>query len=128
MLISGSVREVGDARPMDIVLLDAQGNPVFGFDQSRPDSATITQLTFAAVTQLLAAANPARRKLIVYNGTNKTLFIAFAPTATLVLFTVPVAVNTAVELDLNGYTGDVSGILAAAPSSVNKVNVTEVTT
>jgi hypothetical protein len=126
-LLTGSVREVGDARPMDIVLLGADGLPVFGFNPSRPDTAVLNTLTFTGATQLISASNPARRKLIVYNATNKTLYIAFAATATLVAYTVPVAVNTPFEIELDGYTGDVSGILAGAPSGVNKVYVTELT-
>lgn len=126
-LLSGSVREVGDARPMDIVLLGADGLPVYGFNQSRPANSQLTTLTFLAVTQVIAAANPARRRLIVYNATNKTLFLAFAATATLTAYTVPVAVNASYELDGSEYAGVVSGILAGAPSGVNKVNVTEVT-
>jgi hypothetical protein len=100
--------------------------PVYGFNPTRPGTAVITAITFAAVTLVLSAANPNRRKLIIYNATSKTLFVAFAPTATLALFTVAVPVNTSLDLDLNGYTGDVSGILAGAPSASNKVNVTEV--
>lgn len=126
-LITGSVREVGDARPMDVVLLNSAGQPVFGFDPSRPSTATQTQLTFTAAAQAIAAANAARRQLIVVNNTNKTLFLSFAGAATLSNYAIPVASGATYIGDLNGYTGDVSGILASAPSSSNKVNVTEVT-
>ncbi len=124
-LFPGSVRQVGDATPIDIVLLDAQGNPVFGFDPSRPATATQSEKTMTAASQLLAASNPARRSLVIENQTNKVLYLAYAATATAATRTRTVPVGGSVDID--GYTGDVSGILQGAPSGVNKVYVTEVT-
>ena len=126
-LLSGSVREAGDARPMDVFLLDASGNPVTSLAGPRPANAEIDVLTFTAATQVIAAADPARRKLIVYNATNKTLYLSYAATSSLTEFSVPVAVNTAYEISGDDYAGIISGILAGAPSGVNKVYVTKVT-
>lgn len=126
-LFPGSARQVGDATPIDIVLLDALGNPIFGFNPSRPANAATTEKTMTAASQLLAASNPARRQLIVENQSNKTLYVVFAATATPATRVETVPVGGQFKTDLNGYTGDVSGILSGAPSGVNKVYVTEVT-
>lgn len=126
-LFPGSTRQVGDATPVDIVLLDQFGNPVFGFDPSRPANATQAEKTMTAASQLLIASNPARRQAIIENQTNKVLYIAFAATATAATRVETVPVGGQFKTDLGGYTGDISGILAGAPSGVNKVYVTEVT-
>ena len=129
-LFPGSVRPPfsSGATPIDIVLLDQNGDPVFGFDPSRPDTATQVEHTMTGATQLLLAANAARRQVIIENATNKPLYLAYAPTATAATRTETVPVGGVWRSDLNGYTGDISGILQAVPSSVNKVYVTEVTT
>ncbi len=126
-LYPGSVRQIGDSTPADFVLLDSLGNPVFGFDPSRPATAAQSEHTMTAVTQLLAASNAARHQIIIENQTNKVLYLAFAATATAATRSVTVPVGGSYVADLNSYTGDISGILSGAPSGVNKVYVTEIT-
>ena len=126
-LFPGSVRQVGDASPIDIVLLDQFGNPVFGFDPSRPANATQAEKTMTAASQLLVASNPARRQVTIENQTNKVLYIAFAAAATPATRVATIPVGGSWSTPLGGYTGDIAGILAGAPSGVNKVYVAEVT-
>lgn len=125
-LFPGSVRQVVDATPIDIVLLGADGLPVYGFDPSRPSSAAQSELTFTGASQLIAAGNPQRRELIIDNQTNKVLYVAYAATATSATRTHTIPVGGSLHL-IGGYTGDISGILQGAPNANNKVYVTEVT-
>ena len=124
-LFPGSVRSVVDALPIDTVLLGADGLPLFGFDPSRPDDAILTNVASAAVTTLLLAANPDRRRMIIYNDSSKNLRVAFAPTAGATAFTLLIPSKGLYESGLNDYTGDVSGIWEAANGFAR---VTEVTT
>ncbi len=124
----GSARQVGGSYPVDIVLLDSLGNPVFGFDSSRPAGAAITAVPYVAGSVLALPANANRRKFIVANPTNKTVFLAFGATASLTAYTIPIASNGAYESDEDGYTGDVSVIWQSAPSAGPTLHVTEVTT
>ena len=128
MLFPGSVRQVADARPIDIVLLDSLGNPVFGFDESRPATSVLTQVAYVAGSVALLAANAARRQFMVHNPTNKTVYLAFAATASAAAYSVPIPQQTGYISDLNGYTGAVSVIWQAAPAAGPTLQVTEITT
>lgn len=116
----------GDIRAVDVAVVDGNGAHVTGFDPSRPaNSATSVVIVPATVGGiLLAAANPARRKLIIHNKAGKTLYIAQETTAAQATAAFPLANNAVWESELNGYTGDVSAIVA---SGSGDVNVTEVT-
>ena len=122
-LYPGSVREVGAATAADVVILDALGNPVFGFNPSKPDTATLTQPTVNNVSSLIAADNPARRGLIIVNTSGAKIFIAFAPTATTAAYTIDMANGSVWELPKDGYTGDVSAIRASGSGTIR---VTEI--
>lgn len=115
----------GDVRALDVAVVDPTGAHVPGFDSSRPAGSTTTSVPVSAVTALLAASNPARRQLIINNLSGKTLQVAFEATATVGTAVFPIPANTAWVSPLDGYTGDVSGILG---SGTGNVNVTEVTT
>jgi hypothetical protein len=123
--IAASTRPVGDARPFDVVFLDALGNPVFGLDPSRPANAAVTSVPASATEVQILAANPARRQFIVTNDGNKTLYLAFAGTATLAAWTVRLPSGATYTSPLNGYTGVIFGIWDNANGAAR---VTEVTT
>jgi len=127
-LFPGSVTQLVDTSAIDVVLVDVNGNPTFGFDASRPANATLTQLAVSTTSVSILAANPARRQAIIYNGSNKVVFIAFTATATTTAYTAQVPIGGSYETPLDGYTGVISGITATAPSAGNHVIVTEVTT
>jgi hypothetical protein len=121
----GSFRELTDARPADVAVVDGNGDQLTGFDSSRPANATITSVPSSITSVVLLPANPARRYFFIHNAGSKILHVAFAATATAALFTVVIAANTDYEAPVNGYTGVVSGIWNAV--SGNAI-VTEVTT
>lgn len=69
----------------------------------------------AAATTVLAAANPFRRGLTVFNESTATLFLALAPTASLTAYTVQLVAGAYYELQgMPLYRGIVSGIWSAA--------------
>lgn len=116
-----------DIRAASVVLYDANGNLLSGFDPSKPATAAITELTFTAVTQVLFASNVNRRYAYIWNATNKSLLVALAATSALNAYSFVVPSNTGTQVPINGYTGDIAGILSGAPAASNKVYVTEVT-
>ncbi len=121
----GSFTELAnEKRVADVALFDANGVQLSGFDASRPANATLTQPTVTNASSVLAAANPARRQLIVQNTSGRNIFIAFAATATTAAYTQLVANNGSWSSELNGYTGVVSVIVASGSGTIR---VTEVT-
>ena len=125
-LFQGSYRTLGDARAVDVVILDQFGVPLSGFDHSRPANAAITAVPSSAVSVVLLAANPARREFYIQNKSGKILFIAFGATATTALYTATLAKDGVFPGHLNGYTGVISGIWSGTDG--NGAVVTEVTT
>jgi hypothetical protein len=109
----GSFRELTDARPADVAVVDGNGDQLTGFDSSRPANATITSVPSSVTSVTLLAANPARRYFVINNASSKILHIAFAATASAALYTIIIAPNTDYEAPVNGYTGAVSGIWTA---------------
>lgn len=112
-------------RAAAVALYDAAGNQLSGFDSSRPANAGLTTVPVTNMSAVLLAANAARRTAVIYNDSGKTLYVAFAATATTAAYTYPVPSHSTLELPLNGYTGVISGIL---PSGSGNAVVTEVTT
>ena len=120
-----TIFELANARAKAVAVVNTNGDQLNGFDQSRPANATLTSVASSVTSVTLAAANAARRGLVVVNDSNKVLRIAFAAAATATDFTYKVGGGATVELPLNGYTGDVSGIWESANGNAR---VTEITT
>ena len=120
-----SARTLANGVPLDVAVVDLQGNQLGGFDASRPSAATLATITVTNASVLLAAANAARRQLVVFNDGGNIVYVAFAATATTTAFTVRIPANGTYETVRDGYTGDVSAIRA---SGSGPVRVTEVTT
>lgn len=116
--------EPNDVRAAAVAVVDTTGTQLSGFDSSRPTTATLTTVASSATSVSLLAANPARRRFVVVNESSKTLFIAFAATATLTAYTVSVAGGMVYEGVLNDYTGVVSGIWSTANGNAR---ITEIT-
>ena len=114
-----------DVRADAVAIFDIAGNQLSGFDNSRPANATITTLAATTSSQTLLASNPARRQVFVTNEAGKTLYIAFAATASATSYTIPLAGGSSIILPLNGYTGLITAVLSAGTGNVR---VTEVTT
>lgn len=128
--IAATIRLLGltDAvRALDVAVIAPDGTHVPGFDASRPSqsAATVVIVPNTVGGVILAAANPARRKLIVHNKAGRTVYVALEATAAVASASFPLANNQVWEGDLNGYTGDVSAI---CQSGSGDVNVTEITT
>lgn len=76
-------------------------------------------------SQLLAAANPARRSLEIYNASTALLYITLGPVASTIGYQTQVAAGGLYVVDEPGqYLGEVSGVWAAANGSAQ---VTETT-
>lgn len=125
MFPGSQTQQLANSNPIDIVLVDATGAPVFGFDPSRPATGTLTQQTVVATSVVLLPANPARRFVTLYNGQNKLVYIAFAATASATAYTVQIPSGSEYEFDGSQYAGVVSAFGAAG--ATGKVLVTEVT-
>lgn len=122
-LYPGSARSLTNATPIDTVLVDAAGDPVFGFNPSKPDTATLTNVVVSTTSAMLAAANVARRQLVLFNDSGRLVYVAFAATATITAYTMEMPNQTSWEQPKDGYTGDVSAIVGAGTGTVR---VTEI--
>lgn len=114
-----------DVRAAAVAVVDAAGVQIGGFDASRPANAALTTVPASAVSVIILPANAARRRFIVHNSSSKTLFLAFAATATTAAYTVAIAGQGTYQGVLNDYTGDVSGVWQAVNGNAF---VTEITT
>jgi hypothetical protein len=114
-----------DVRAASVALYDAAGNQLSGFDPSRPANAVIATVPTTTTSVVLLAANPARRQVFVSNEASKTLFLAFAATASATAYTLAIAGNQLAVLPMDGYTGVISVVLQGGSGSAR---VTEVTT
>jgi len=117
--------EPNDIRASAVAVVDTTGTQLSGFDPSRPATATISTVASSATSVTLLASNPARRRIVIVNESSKTLFVAFAATATTSAYTVAVAGNATFQGVLNDYTGIVTGIWSAVSGNAR---ITEITT
>ena len=124
-LLSGSVRELTNARPMDVAVVNGTGDQLTGFDSSRPSTAALTTVAASATSVSLLAANANRRQFFIVNNGSKTLYVAFAATATTGAFTFIISSNGTYISPVDGYTGVISGIWNTANGNAQ---VTEITT
>ena len=120
-----SVRDLTNANPFDVAMVDANGDQIVGFDSSRPDTSALTSVTVATVSISLLASNPLRRQFLLFNDGTNNVFVAFAAVASTTAFTVRIPANGFYESVPDGYTGDVFAIRSAGSGAVK---VTEITT
>lgn len=125
-MLSPSLRDLVNARAADVAIVDANGDQITTFTSvvTPPSTATITSVASSAVSVTLLAANADRRRVVINNESTKKLYIAFAATATATAYTYTVAPQQVWDGVLNDYTGDISGIWAAANGFAR---ITEVT-
>lgn len=79
-------------------------------------TAALTQVAVTTSSQVALALNTARKGAIFFNGTNKTIYLAFAATASTTAFTYQMQQNSTVELANPTYTGVISVIGASGVS------------
>ena len=106
----GSFRELTNATPADVALVDSSGNQITTLAGTPPSTATLTQVPAASTSTVILAANPLRKGVIITNNSSKTLTLAFAATASSTAFTFILAGNGVYNGPLSGYTGVISGI------------------
>jgi hypothetical protein len=115
------------AAALGTVPLDVTGSPVFGFDPSRPGSATLTAVASSTGSTSVLVTNTARRGVMLYNATNQAVNIALAATASTGAFSFALPSLGSYESPLNGYQGPLSAIWPKAPSAGPSLHVTEIT-
>jgi hypothetical protein len=84
----------------------------------------LTTVAASATSVSLLASNAARRQAIIMNDGSKTLYVAFAATASATAFTKLIGAGMQYETPLNGYTGAISGIWSSASGNAR---ITEIT-
>lgn len=92
--------------------------------RGRAATATITTTAYSTTNVTLKAANAARRRIIIWNDTDKALYLKFGATATTDDWTWKLNAGEAHPFDL--YTGRIDGIWESGGSS-GKARVTELT-
>lgn len=87
-------------------------------------SAAITQVAVTNSNTSILASNANRKGFTLWNGTNKTVFVAFGATATTSAYTMQLAQGAFYEAQVgNSYTGAIAGITSAA--ATGNMQVTE---
>lgn len=113
-----------DLRADVVGVFDPAGNQLSGFDSSRPANAAETSVPSSTSSVPILVANAARRRVVIFNNSSKTLFLAFGAVAVLNKG-IPVPSMQVYSGPLNDYTGLISGIWSAANGTAE---VTEITT
>ena len=91
-----------------------------------PLNATQTIINASAISVVILAANPLRKKFIIYNGANQPLYISYGSVAIQVNPSMVIAQNGAIyESDMDDYTGEISGIWRSGV--VGSATITEIT-
>lgn len=106
-----------------VILSDASGNPSTPAGQPA-GAAGLSNVPSSATSVTLAAANPNRRGLLIYNDSTSVLFVKLGAAASSSSYTVQVAANGYYELPQPIYIGIVDGVWAAANGNAR---VTELT-
>lgn len=127
MSLSPTLVELNGTRAAAVALYNTSGVQLDGFDGTRGSTGTLTQLAYAAGSQVALPANPARRRARFFNGTNKTIYIALNTTCSTTAYTDQIPSLTSWETDKDEYTGDISVVWSGAPSAGPKLQVTEIT-
>ena len=123
-MLSTSLLNLGDVRANVTAMVDSAGVQLSGFDSTRPATAKLTSVTGSAVSVTILAANAARRQFLVVNESTKSLYLAFAATASTTAYTVHVASQNLYVSPLNTYTGIITGIWTAANGNARVTDIT----
>ena len=80
-------------------------------------TAVLTSVASSVSSVTIAAANTARRMLLIYNDSTSVLYLAYAATATATAFTIKLPAASLYEMPSPVYTGIVTGIWSSANGS-----------
>lgn len=75
-----------------------------------PTTGTLSQLVVSASSQVALALNTSRKGFIMVNDSNKTIWVAFAATASASAYTYKILPNSTIEPNFGSYTGVISAI------------------
>jgi hypothetical protein len=95
------------------VLTDTDAERIFGV-QGQVSTATLANVSSSASSTTLAAANTARRGLVIVNDSTAVLYVKFGATASATSFTYQLGPGDTLEMEQPVYTGVVDGIWASA--------------
>ena len=129
---TASVRELTNARALDVALVNATGDQLTTFDvnvlstptPAAPATATLTTVGSSDISVVLLAANAARKKFRIHNDSTRTLRVAYGVTASATVFSILIPAQGEYESQLNDYTGTLNGIWASVNGSAR---ITELT-
>ena len=92
--------------------------------ETRPSTATITEVATSTTNATLVALNTSRRGAVIANDSASTLYVKFGTTASATSWTYQVAPGQHLELPFPVYTGRIDGILSSGSGTAR---VTEMT-
>ena len=124
-LLTASVRELTNARALDVALTDTNGNHVTPFSSPGLPNSTLLAVTSSATSVLILAANVTRRKFIIYNDSTRTLKIAYDATASATVFNHLIPAQSFYESAIGDYTGIINGIWTTANGFARVTELTE---
>lgn len=105
------------------ILVDASGATIPVLSSS--SSPAVTSVSDSATSQILIAANTARKGLLIFNNSSQILYVKFGTTASATDFTVRLTPYATYEMTGTIYTGRIDGIWAA--DSTGAALITELT-
>lgn len=126
-LLAATIRLLTNARALDVSIVDGNGDQITSFSTAPPtppSTASLTSVATSNVSVSLLAANTNRKQVYIYNDASKVLFVAFASTASPTAFSVLIPSNSFWAGSLDGYTGEISGVLS---SGAGNARITEIT-
>ena len=131
-ILTASVRELTNARALDVALTDAAGNQLTTLDVNvlsapgfpAPTTATLTSVASSAISVPLLAANASRKKFRIHNDSTRTLKVAFGVDASNTVFSVLIPAQGEYESQLNDFTGAINGIWSSANGFARITSIT----
>lgn len=123
-LLTASVRELTNARALDVALVDATGDHLTTVPVSvvgtvdttvaAISTATLSSVAGSATSVVLLVANTARRKFHIFNDSIRTLKVHYGGTASATAFTLLIPAQGSYESTVGDYTGALEGIWSSA--------------
>lgn len=99
--------------------------PIFLTREQRGNTGVLTQPTVTTTSSVIAAADPARVGLVIHNTSGRKLFVAFAATASAVIYTVELSNGAVYEMPKDFYTGVVSAVTSSGSGTIAVTEITE---
>lgn len=104
-----------------LVSIDTKLTAPVAVADTRPSTSSVTNVSAQATSVTVAAANAARRGLLVFNDADKNLYLKLGATASVTSYSVRIAAGGYYEVPNPSYSGIVDGIWEAAPTGAARV-------